>query len=90
MVITEFYEAFRRRDVDAMAALYLPDATFSDPVFGQLDGPEVTAMWRMLNRASNDLEVSFHDVTALGERAAATWEARYTFTENGELDVMGT
>jgi ketosteroid isomerase-like protein len=82
-LITEFYEAFSRRDVETMAALYLPDATFSDPVFGVLEGAEVGAMWRMLDRASTDLAVTFHHVTARGDRAAATWEARYTFTETG-------
>ena len=82
-VISEFYDAFARRDHEAMAAMYLPDATFSDPAFGHLAGPEVTAMWRMLTRAATDLEVSVRDVTARGDRAAATWEARYTFTETG-------
>jgi uncharacterized protein (TIGR02246 family) len=82
-VITEFYDAFARRDPEAMAALYLPDATFSDPAFGHLDGDEVRAMWRMLARAATDLEVTVRDVTARGDRAAATWEARYTFTETG-------
>jgi ketosteroid isomerase-like protein len=82
-VITEFYEAFARRDHEAMAALYLPDATFSDPAFGHLEGPEVTAMWRMLAKAATDLEVTSRDITASGDRAAATWEAHYTFTETG-------
>jgi ketosteroid isomerase-like protein len=82
-VITEFYEAFARRDAPAMAGLYLPDATFSDPAFGHLSGPEVPAMWRMLVGAATDLEVTVRDVTARGDRAAATWEARYTFTETG-------
>src|ERR1017187_3759798 len=31
--LTRFYEAFARRDGDAMAAMYAPDATFEDPVF---------------------------------------------------------
>lgn len=82
-VITEFYEAFARHDADAMAALYVPDATFSDPAFGQLEGAEVPAMWRMLVASATDLEVGVRDVTARGDRAAATWEARYTFTWTG-------
>ena len=82
-VITEFYEAFARHDAGAMAALYLPDATFTDPAFGQLDSLEVQAMWRMLLGSATDLEVSVRDVTARGDRAAATWEARYTFSETG-------
>ena len=32
-LIERFYAAFGRRDGDAMAACYAPDASFSDPVF---------------------------------------------------------
>jgi uncharacterized protein (TIGR02246 family) len=82
-LVTEFYAAFARRDPDAMAVLYAPDATFSDPAFGHLQGAEVRSMWRMLVGASSDLSVTARDITANGDRAAATWEARYTFTETG-------
>ena len=43
-LIERFYEAFQRRDVDAMAACYAPDVTFSDPVFVGLHGGEVIAV----------------------------------------------
>jgi uncharacterized protein (TIGR02246 family) len=82
-LVTEFYAAFARRDPEAMAALYAPDVTFSDPAFGHLQGAEVRSMWRMLVGASKDLSVTARDITANGDRAAATWEARYTFTETG-------
>jgi len=82
-VITDLYAALGRRDHAAMAALYAPDARFSDPAFGELHGDEVTAMWQMLCEAAGDLEVSLREVTALGERGAATWEARYSFSETG-------
>jgi len=82
-LVTEFYEAFGRRDHAAMGALYAPDATFSDPAFGLLDAAQVRAMWRMLLEASADLTVTARDITANGDRAAATWEARYTFSQTG-------
>ena len=82
-VITDLYAALGRRDHAAMAALYAPDARFSDPVFGDLQGAEVTAMWRMLCEGATELEVTLREVTALGERGAATWEARYPFSETG-------
>lgn len=82
-VIAEFYEAFAHHDADAMVALYVPDATFHDPAFGHLEGPEVAAMWRMLLSSATDLEVSVRNVTARGDLAAATWEARYTFSGTG-------
>ena len=36
-VVERFYAAFDRRDGEAMAACYAPDAHFQDPVFGDLD-----------------------------------------------------
>ena len=47
-LIERFYAAFDRKDGDAMAACYAPDARFSDPAFGELRGAEPGAMWRML------------------------------------------
>jgi ketosteroid isomerase-like protein len=82
-LVTDFYAAFGRRDHAAMAAMYSPDATFSDPAFGVLRGAEVTSMWRMLAESATDLSVTARDITANGDRAAATWEARYTFTQTG-------
>jgi ketosteroid isomerase-like protein len=82
-LVTDFYAAFARRDHAAMAAFYAPGARFSDQVFGRLEGAEISAMWRMLLEASTDLRISAHDVTARGDRAAATWEAHYTFSETG-------
>jgi ketosteroid isomerase-like protein len=82
-LVSDFYAAFARLDHAAMARLYAGDARFSDPVFRQLYGDEVTAMWRMLCTAATDLDISVRDVTANGDRAAATWDAHYTFTETG-------
>ena len=50
-LIDRFYGAFARRDHETMAGCYAPDARFSDPVFQDLEGDEVRAMWRMLCRA---------------------------------------
>ena len=66
-VVQRFYAAFDRRDGEAMAAAYAPDAHFQDPVFGDLTGAEAGAMWRMLTRTARDLKVELaeHD-DALG------------------------
>ena len=78
-VVQRLYEAFDRRDGDAMAALYAPDGHFRDPVFGDLTGAEAGAMWRMLTGRAEDLNVELveHDATS------AHWIARYTFTQTG-------
>ena len=82
-LIERFYEAFARRDHEAMASCYAPDARFSDPVFQDLNGDEVRAMWRMLCERAIDLELSHSGVRAEGDRGSAHWDADYTFTATG-------
>jgi ketosteroid isomerase-like protein len=82
-LIERFYAAFAERDGDAMAACYAPDARFSDPVFGDLSGPEPGAMWRMLTGRAQDLTVDLVDHSVEGEQGSARWIAHYTFTQTG-------
>lgn len=81
--IESFYRAFQNRDYAAMAACYGEDIQFSDPIFPDLRGDEARAMWHMLCERGTDLEVTFGDVTAEGDRSAAHWEARYTWRPTG-------
>jgi ketosteroid isomerase-like protein len=82
-LISSFYSALQRKDGAAMAACYHPDARFSDPVFTDLRGVQVGAMWRMLCERSADLEVTFRDVEADDRSGRAHWDARYTFSATG-------
>jgi len=79
-IITRFYTAFAARDHDTMARCYAADAHFTDPVFTDLHGPSVAAMWRMLCERATDLRITFGDVTATGDAGAAHWEAWYTYS----------
>jgi ketosteroid isomerase-like protein len=79
-LIERFYAAFARHDGDTMAACYTPDAHFSDPVFTDLRGKEPGAMWRMLTRRAQDLEVRLVEHDAGDERGTAHWLADYTFS----------
>lgn len=81
--IERFYAAFDRRDGDAMAACYAPDARFSDPVFPGLSGEEPGAMWRMLTGRSDDLRVQLLEHDAGTDAGTAHWRATYTFTQTG-------
>jgi ketosteroid isomerase-like protein len=78
-----FYTAFQKRDAAVMASCYHPDVRFSDPVFPDLRGARAAAMWRMLCERGTDLQIEFRDVTADGERGAAHWDARYTYSGTG-------
>lgn len=81
--IRQLYDALGRKDGDAMAACYAPDATFEDPAFGKLQGPQVGGMWRMLTSRATDLTVRLDFVQADDNSASARWIADYTFTATG-------
>src|SRR4051794_30830830 len=78
-LIQRFYAAFDRKDGDAMAACYAPDARFNDPVFGDLTGEQAGAMWRMLTGRAKDLSVELAEHSADDSGGSAHWLAHYTF-----------
>lgn len=85
--IERLYEAFGQGDGDGMAACYHPEVHFSDPVFPDLNGPEVMKMWRTLLTRSDDLEVTLGSREADGDTGSAHWTARYTFSTTGRKVV---
>jgi ketosteroid isomerase-like protein len=86
-LLEDFYAAFARRDGDAMAEAYAPDATFDDPAFPGLKGGEPGAMWRMLAGRSKDLSVELVECTADDSTGTARWIATYTFGQTGRRVV---
>lgn len=82
-VIERFYAAFARGDSETMATCYHPEAHFSDPVFPDLNGPEVMKMWRALLGRSTDLAIKLGDHAADGDTGRAHWTGRYTFSTTG-------
>lgn len=82
--IHALYTAFTAHDGDRMAACYHPDATFTDPVFGTLRGPQVPAMWHMLlARSQGKLTITYSNVTLTGATGHAQWQADYVFSQTG-------
>jgi ketosteroid isomerase-like protein len=82
-LIERFYDAFNRCDGVAMSACYAADAHFRDPAFGDLNGPEVGAMWRMLTSRATDLKVDLAAHDASESTGSANWIAHYTFGATG-------
>jgi ketosteroid isomerase-like protein len=82
-LIERFYHAFNRRDGDAMATCYAPNARFRDPVFQDLRGDEPGAMWRMLTSRADDLRIDLVEHDADDTTGTAHWLADYTFTQTG-------
>src|SRR5436190_14976662 len=82
-LIRALYAAFARREGAAMAACYAPDARFSDPVFTDLRGAEIGAMWTMLCGRAKSLEIRLVDASSEGDGGRARWEADYPFAATG-------
>jgi limonene-1,2-epoxide hydrolase len=83
-LIDNFYRAFQRKDYQTMQNLYATNATFSDPVFVNLNSEQVRCMWEMLLTASTDLSITFKNVQDNPVGATCDWEAVYTFTLTGK------
>ncbi len=81
-VIADFYRAFDQKDAETMAAHYSDRASFSDPVFPDLDAEGVRDMWRMLTEA-DDLRIEASEIKADDSSGSARWDAWYTFTATG-------
>jgi hypothetical protein len=77
--LERLYDAFGRCDGATMASCYAPDAHFADPVYPNLHGPQVGAMWRMLTGRAQDLTVEVRSLSADEHTGSATWLARYAF-----------
>lgn len=82
-LITKFYKAFQAGDHATMAQSYADNATFSDPVFRDLDADQARAMWRMFCTSGNEIDLSFGDVRASDTEGSAGWEAVYAFPKTG-------
>ncbi|HJW34250.1 MAG TPA: nuclear transport factor 2 family protein [Holophagaceae bacterium] len=82
-LLTRFYEAFQRRDAEAMGACYHDDAVFMDPAFGRLKAAEARAMWAMFAARATELEVTFEVKDADDGSGAVHWEAKYPFSGTG-------
>jgi ketosteroid isomerase-like protein len=86
-LIERFYEAFQRRDAEAMGACYADDVVFSDLAFGELRGEEARDMWRMLVQRAQDFSLTYDVVDANERTGSAQWVARYLFSQSGRSVV---
>jgi ketosteroid isomerase-like protein len=79
-LIERFYAAFGECNGSAMTACYATGAHFRDPAFGDLEGEEIGAMWRMLTGRATDLRIELQAHDADEDSGSAHWIARYTFS----------
>lgn len=82
-LIKDFYTAFQNLDAAGMKACYHPEATFWDPGFGELKGPQVWGMWEMLCAQAKNFKLTFSNIYAEENSGRAHWEAIYDFSRTG-------
>lgn len=78
-ILTDFYQAFQKRDFATMQSCYHKEAQFSDPAFQNLNVQQVKAMWHMLCERGKDLEIVFEVL----DDSRVFWEANYSFSKSG-------
>ncbi len=78
-LIKRFYFALDQKDGQAMAGCYHEEAIFKDPVFPELTGEAIGAMWIMLCRQAKTLEITTSRIQADDHEGQAKWTARYDY-----------
>jgi ketosteroid isomerase-like protein len=86
-LIERFYGAFAGRDGAGMAACYGPTVHFRDPAFGDLEGSQAGAMWRMLAAGAKDFRLELLGHRSDGTTGSAHWLAHYSFSQTGHAVV---
>lgn len=80
-IIEEFYSGFADANSTTMNSCYHAEITFKDPVFGVLEGKDVTDMWEMLiEKSQGELKIRFSNVKAVDSKGSAEWKAYYLFS----------
>ena len=82
-LIQTFYNSFARLDYTTMQNCYAPDPIFNDPVFGILQGNEVSALWEMLCKNAKDFNLQIEKIEVDGEYGTCNWTANYIFSKTG-------
>lgn len=86
-VISNFYTCFQNKNYQGMQDCYADNATFSDPVFINLNASQVKKMWEMLCVRGKDLKLDFKNIQTSGNHGSAMWIAYYTFSATGRKVV---
>jgi steroid delta-isomerase-like uncharacterized protein len=88
-VATAYFDAIRKQDIDAMAAVWRPGSTDHFYGMAELRVPEELKQWfGNLFRAFPDFEMVVEDMVAYGDKAAVRWSATGTFTGEGRFEGL--
>jgi glyoxylase-like metal-dependent hydrolase (beta-lactamase superfamily II)/predicted ester cyclase len=85
-VMTAYFDALARHDLDAIAAAWAPDGVCHIAGQPDADGPAgVRAWWAEFFGSSPDLRFEVAELIAEGDQVAVRWTARGTFAGPGAL-----
>ena len=87
LLIHNFYIAFLDKDFKTMQATYADNATFSDPVFQNLNATQTRGMWEMFCKRGKDMQLTFEILSIAENQIVAEWIPRYTFSATGNYVV---
>ena len=76
--LMHFYDSLARRDGEAMAAMYAPNAQFEDPIF-RLNGTDIGKMWIALTRRARDFSIAYTIAQAAAGHGTVELTAHYLY-----------
>lgn len=80
--LVKFYGAFANADACTMKECYHPDIAFRDPIFGLVEGNNVSQMWKMLIESSKGaVKIDTSYIKADEYIGSAQWTASYSFSK---------
>lgn len=80
-LVRKFYDGFSRLDATAMTECYADTIVFSDPVFPELRGNNVSQMWKMLCSRAKGMRIEYRIEEVDAQSAVVHWEANYLFSK---------
>jgi hypothetical protein len=86
-LITTFYTNFQQCNWRGMVDCYHAEVFFYDPVFENLEGEAVRAMWEMLLSRAKEIRLSFTNISSDDDYGYCEWRAEYTFPATGRKVV---
>ena len=76
-VARTFYDAFEKKDLASMGALYADDVKFKDAIFQFDDKPGVMGMWKNLFKTDPNAQLKFTVDSVNGDTVKGHWVADY-------------
>jgi len=86
-LISNFYQAFQKKDWQTMQTCYADDAVFSDEIFKNLNATQTRGMWEMLIKKGKDLVIEYKIIASSEKMLKAEWKATYLFSDRNRKVV---